>query len=223
MRSAFCLTLLACQLSPAAAPAGPWLREEGTTFISSSFSATYFYDLSQSTYIEYGLRETLTLGFDLNTAQSRFGQQSGHATVFLRFPLGEPTEMGRWAYDIGAGASWSEDLISPHLRAGLSWGRGFTLGARNGWLTVDTSARWEFGFSQEVIKIDSTAGLDFTPVTTGMAQVFLTYTGGETYAKFAPSIVLSPSFSKYRLQLGSEIPIDAPENTALTLSLWREF
>ena len=56
-----------------------------------------------------------------------------------------------------------------------------------------------------------------------MAQVFLTYTGGETYAKFAPSIVLSPSFSKYRLQLGSEIPIDAPENTALTLSLWREF
>lgn len=180
MRSAFCLTLLACQLSPAAAPAGPWLREEGTTFISSSFSATYFYDLSQSTYIEYGLRETLTLGFDLNTAQSRFGQQSGHATVFFRFPLGEPTEMGRWAYDIGAGASWSGDLISPHLRAGLSWGRGSTLGAHNGWLTVDTSARWEFGFSQEVIKIDSTAGLDFTPVTTGMAQVFLTYTGGET-------------------------------------------
>lgn len=80
MRSAFCLTLLACQLSPVAAPAGPWLREEGTTFISSSFSATYFYDLSQSTYIEYGLRETLTLGFDQNTAQSRFGQQSGHAT-----------------------------------------------------------------------------------------------------------------------------------------------
>ena len=137
--------------------------------------------------------------------------------------MGEPSDTGRWAYDIGAGASWSGEFISPHLRAGLSWGRGFTLGERNGWLTVDASARWEFGFSQEVIKIDSTVGLDFTPVTTGMAQVFLTYTGGETYAKFAPSIVLSPSFTKYRLQLGSEIPFDAPENSALTLSLWREF
>lgn len=223
MRSALCLTLLAYQLCAAAAHAGPWLREKGTSFLSSSFSATYFYDLTQSTYIEYGLRETLTFGFDLNTAQNRFGLQSGSATVFLRFPLGEPTERGRWAYDLGAGASWTGELISPHLRAGLSWGRGFTLGERNGWLTVDASAKWEFGFSQEVIKLDSTAGIDFTKGVTGMTQVFVTYTEGETYTKFAPSIVLSPRFSKYRVQLGSEVPLDAPENTALTLSLWREF
>jgi len=77
--------------------------------------------------------------------------------------------------------------------------------------------------SQEFIKLDATAGLDFTEATTGMAQVFIAYTEGETYAKFAPSIVLSPSFSKYRVQLGGEVPFDAPENTALTLSLWREF
>ncbi|MEP3688911.1 MAG: hypothetical protein ABJN05_17660 [Sulfitobacter dubius] len=223
MRSALCLTLVAYQFSAAVAHAGPWLREEGTSFLSTSFSATYFYDLTQSTYIEYGLQENLTLGFDLNTGQSRIGLQNGSATVFLRFPLGEPTERGRWAYDLGAGASWTDVLISPHLRAGLSWGRGFTFGERNGWLTVDASAKWEFGFSQEVIKLDTTAGFDFTEVVTGMTQVFVTYTGGETYAKFAPSIVLSPSFSKFRVQLGSEVPFDAPENSALTVSLWREF
>lgn len=223
MRSAFFLTLLACQLCATTGQAGPWLRDKGASFVSSSFSATYFYDLTQSTYIEYGLREKLTLGIDLSTAQSRFGLRSGSATAFLRFPLGDVTEWGRLAYDLGAGASWTDAFISPHVRAGLSWGRGFTLGARNGWLTVDAAAQWEFGLSQEVIKLDATAGFDFTEATTGMAQIFITYTEGETYANFAPSIVLSPRFSKYRVQLGSEVPFDAPENTALTLSLWREF
>jgi len=105
MRSALCLILLVCQCCATASQAGPWLREKGSSFLATSFSATYFYDLTQSTYIEYGLREKLTLGFDLNTAQNRFALQSGSATAFLRLPLGEPTERGRWAYDLGAGAS----------------------------------------------------------------------------------------------------------------------
>ena len=223
MRSALAVMLLTSQLSAVPASAGAWLREKGTSFVASTFSATYYYDLTQSTYLEYGLREDLTLGADVTTFQNPFGLQTGSATLFLRFPLGEPTEQGRWAYELGAGASWVGEMVSPHLKAGLSWGRGYTLQNRNGWLAVDASVKWEFGFNQGVIKLDTTAGLDFTEVTSGMVQLFVSHTSAGTFAKVAPSVIFSPRGTQYRVQIGSEVPANAPENTAIKIGIWRQF
>lgn len=223
MRSVLILLLLLYLPAAAPAVAGPWLREKGKGFRATSVSASYSYDLSQSTYLEYGWRDDLTLGLDILTSQSRFGELSGSGTLFLRLPLGSPGERGRWAYDLGLGASWQGELVSPHLKAGLSWGRGFTKGDRNGWLTVDASLKWDFGLAEREIKIDSTAGFDFSALTTAMVQLFVTNTPTTTAVRVAPSVVLSPEWAKYRFQIGSEIPVDRPEDTLLKLGLWREF
>lgn len=222
MRSAFILFLL-CQLHAAPAAAGAWLREEGTGFSATSFGLSYFYDISQSTYLEYGLRPDLTLGADISTFQSRFGFQSGAATLFLRFPLGSPNDRGRWAYELGAGATWIGEEVVPHVKGSLSWGRGITFAERSGWLAVDASLRWDFGLGTSQIKLDGTAGLDFTDVTAGMLQLFVTQTRSGTFAKVAPSVVFSPKQSKFRIQIGSEIPVRAPQDTMFKLGIWRSF
>lgn len=223
MRSAVVILLLTCQLCAAPALAGAWLREKGKTFVASTFSITYFYDISQSTYLEYGLRDELTLGADITTFQSSLGLQSGSATLFLRLPLGEPTDRGRWTYDLGAGAGWVGDIVSPHVKAGLSWGRGFSVKEKNGWLSVDASVKWDFGLGSQEIKLDSTAGLDFSNFASGMLQLFVSSTPAGTFTKVAPSVIFSPKGGKYRFQVGSEIPVDAPENTSIKLGLWRQF
>lgn len=222
MRS-FVVLLLVCQLCALPANAGAWMREKGKSFVATSFSATYFYDLTQSTYIEYGLRDNLTLGADIATFHSPFGLQTGSATLFLRFPLGVPTEQGRWAYELGAGASWAGDITVPHLKAGLSWGRGFPRGDRQGWLAVDASLKWDFGLAGEEIKVDTTAGFDFSDFTTGMIQLFISGNSTGASASIAPSLILSPKGGKYRFQIGSEIPVDAPERTSIKFGLWRSF
>ncbi|NUH66413.1 hypothetical protein HTT03_14085 [Sulfitobacter sp. S0837] len=223
MRSVPSLLVLLYPLVATPALAGPWLREEGKGFRSTSVSASYFYDLSQSTYLEYGWRDDLTLGLDITTSQSRFGELKGSGTLFLRLPLGTPGDTGRWAYDLGLGASWRGELVSPHIKAGLSWGRGFTKGDRNGWLTVDASLKWDFGLAEQEIKIDSTAGFDFTDLTSAMVQLFVTTTPTTTSVSLAPSVILSPDWAKHRIQIGTETPIDRPEDTLLKLGLWREF
>ena len=222
MRSALVLTLL-CHLCAAPALAGAWLREESTGFSATSFGVGYFYDLTQDTYLEYGLRPELTLGADISTFRSRWGLQSGAATLFLRFPLGTPTDRGRWAYELGAGATWIGEEVAPHVKATLSWGRGITLGDRGGWLAVDASVRWDFGLGTSQVKLDGTAGLDFTGQTTGVLQAFVTQTQTGTFTKIAPSIVFAPQGRKFRIQIGSEIPVSAPEDTMLKLGFWRSF
>tara|TARA_R110002049_G_scaffold44333_3_gene129815 strand:+ start:49289 stop:49921 length:633 start_codon:yes stop_codon:yes gene_type:complete len=205
------------------ASAGAWLRETGSSFTATSFSGSYFLDTSQSTYIEFGLRDNLTLGADINFYNSRLGQQSGHATLFVRMPIGATDSDNRWAYELGIGATWAGEFYYPHVRAGLSWGRSVKWNDHSGWMAVDASVRRDIGIDTTVTKIDSTIGIDFTPVTTGMLQLFVTHDPAGAKAKLAPSVVISPSFSKFRFQIGTETPLGSPRDTAIKIGLWRSF
>ena len=223
MQALWKITALFLTLSPSLAEAGAWLREKGTGFSSTAFTITADQDIANTTYLEYGLRPNLTLGADVRLGRDTFGSQDGFATLFLRKPLSNPEKDSKWAYELGFGATWDDTLVEPHVKAGLSWGRGIQWGDRYGWMSVDSSLRWDITTSRSTTKIDSTIGLGITEVTTGMLQLYLTDFDGTSSASLAPSLILQPRGKKFRVQVGAEAPLDDTDDTALKLGLWRDF
>ncbi len=203
--------------------AGAWLREKGATFTSLSFTTNWYYETGQTTFFEYGLRDDITIGVDIAMGLDRFGVQSGTGTAFVRRPLRWGDSANVWAYEIGAGASWSGERITPHLKTGLSWGRGLTLRDMAGWTAVDTSIKWDLGNGAHVAKVDGTLGFNFTENTTGMLQIYLMRDFNGSTGTLAPSVVYRPGESKFRIQVGVETPFGRARDTAIKLGLWREF
>ena len=223
MRLLIAFILIICVSATTSVQAGPWLRKKGSTFTSASINATYFRDIGTATYLEYGLRENMTIGADINTSMNRLGERSGAATLFLRRALGPNKGAHRWAYELGVGADWKGDLILPHLKTGVSWGKGYTLREKSGWMTVDASIKWDLSQGQHHGKLDATLGMNFSDQTTGMVQLYLAQLDQKFFATLAPSVVFKPRKRKFKIQIGAEIPSENAQNTALKLGIWREF
>lgn len=219
-----CLLITLVTLAIAStADAGPWLREKGTTFSAVSVATTYYLDTSSQTYIEYGLTDKTTLIGDLNMVRLRYGPQSGAATVSIRRALSKPDAATKLAYELGVGVGWIGDYTLPHLRAGMSWGRGIKWGDTSGWTTVEASTMRELTYGEHIHKLDLTVGLNFTEVTKGMFQVYAAEIFGQAVATIAPSLVFSPPERKFSIQIGAETQIGDTHNSALKIGLWREF
>ncbi|MFD2740536.1 hypothetical protein ACFSUD_13190 [Sulfitobacter aestuarii] len=223
MRCRLSLAILSICLAVNVAQAGPWLRDEGSGFTSLSYSGTYFLDTAQANYLEYAWRDDLTLGADISFYTDRYGAPSGEATLFFRRPLSDSESVHRFAYELGLGARWSQFALLPHLKTGLSWGRGLTLGERHGWSNIDAAILWDLVEKSHRIKLDSTIGLSFNARFTGMMQLYLTHENTRSYAKLAPALVVALGKGKTRLQIGAEIPLRNRYDTALKLALWRDF
>ena len=223
MRFIFIIFCVLCLSAPGPTKAGPWLREKGTTFTATSFTVNYFRDTGTSTYVEYGWRDDTTVGIDIGYFTDRYGATSGVGTVFLRRALGSGEGSSKWAYEIGVGTAWIGDLMLPHVKTGLSWGRGYQLGDKNGWMTVDASVTWDLTFGERLTKVDATIGLGVTDVTKGILQLYLTNLQGQTTAMIAPSVVFSPREKKFSIQIGAESPLGGWDDTAIKVGLWRKF
>ncbi len=223
MRVVLILIIALMLAAPSVAPAGPWLREKGTTFTATSFTINYFRDQLSTTYIEHGLRDDLTIGADIGFVTSRTGVRGGYATAFMRRPLSWGNEANKWAYELGAGAAWSDTFVLPHVKAGLSWGRGINMRDSSGWTVVDASVTVDVNDGAYLAKVDATMGLKFTEVTTGMLQLYLTHLEGETFTAISPSLVFQPKQSRFKLQVGFETPSENFDDTALKIGLWSEF
>ncbi len=204
------------------AQAGAWLREKGTGFAAGSGTLTQDDFYSGSAYAEYGLTDRLTLGLDATADMDPFGVITGDGTLFLRWPLGSVDGPSRWAMHVGAGARYQELMFFPSIEVGLSWGRGIKWGERYGWLAIDTSYNAAKEIEVPEIKLDATFGMGLSETTKVMAQVFMTQEGDFT-AKFAPSLLYSPSWGPYTFQIGAEVPINYEDEIALKLGLWLEF
>jgi len=135
---------------------GAWLREKGTGFSSVSASAEIAQNITQTIYLEYGVREDLTLGAEVGSTLSANGTQSGSATVFLRRPIRANDGPTVWSYELGIGAGWTGYAISPSLKTGLSWGRGYKINQMNGWMAVDASVLLDVYSADYSAKIDAT-------------------------------------------------------------------
>lgn len=205
------------------APAGPWLREKGTSFTALSFATTYYLETATQTYLEYGLSEKTTLVADIGMARLQNNPDGGYATLSFRRALSAPDAKSKWAYELGLGAGWLGAETLPHVRTGLSWGKGTTWGQKSGWMTVEGAVIWDLTHKLHVTKIDTTVGINFSDVTSGMLQLYTLNAAGNNLATIAPSLIFKPKGGKFRIQVGSESEIGDLQNSALKFGLWREF
>lgn len=217
------IVFIALLLLPVPVQAGPWLREKGSGFSSSSFAITPMRDTATQTYLEYGFSDAMTLGVDLNYFRPGNGAQGGIATVFIRRALGAPERTSKWAYEVGLGATWGAMAVNPHLDTGLSWGRGITFREKSGWATVDASVLWDLSGHRHVAKLDGTLGLNFTDRYGAMMQIFYVHAQGASATTLAPSLIISPKDSKFRIQVGAEAALGDLTGSALKIGLWRDF
>jgi len=198
---------------------GAWLREEGTGFVSASALQQQTGETDAALYVEYGLRPKLTLGLMADADMTAGQMGDGTVFVFARKPLGGAERPFEMAYELGIGTTFghSSDTL---LRTGLSYGRGLTVGKRNGWLALDGAVEWSLGDSPDTFKLDTTVGLAVNDRFKVMMQVFLSGAGDATSATLAPSVIWQPKPDRPGYQIGLEYEDDA---IALRVGLWKSF
>lgn len=217
------LACLFCLLASIAS-AGAWPREKGRVFIANSLELKEFRfdrELMQtpyfsSSYIEYGLPHSLTLG--LHTGHGSTAELDARA--FLRIPLSQ-TDPHRFAIEISGGLY----ADNTYLGLGLSYGRGFKLWKRYGWLSVDTRVDFFTGAKEQgyrQAKLDVTLGLTHPNGIKTMAQFFATETNDEIYASFAPGVVI-PVWKQLKIETGLLYDMTLEAAPSLKLGFWQEF
>lgn len=217
--------LCVAQFMATATWAGPWLREKGSSFASFSFSASADLDARSTGYFEFGITSTSTIGLDLGFSRKHTGAKLGYGTLFLRRAFGPSDASNKYAYEIGVGGTYGgpkRDMI-PHVKTGLSWGRGVQFRGKSGWATIDSGILWNLNDYNHVTKIDTTLGLNFSDFITGIVQLNLANQADETFGFFEPSVVFSPKNMDLKIQLGLVTPLESIKKTSLKLGFWHEF
>lgn len=195
------------------------MREAGTVFLAFSTVYDDTGTLDGSAYLEYGLRPKLTLGAKLDVDMTKGRMGDGTAFVFLRRPIDRWDTAYQLAYELGFGTTFG-DGADPLLRSGLSYGRGFTLWDRNGWLAVDAAIEWALDNGPNTAKLDTTLGLTLNDRFQVMMQVFVTNSSAFSNTTLAPSVIWQPNAKTPSYQLGVEVDDDT---WAVKLGLWRSF
>ncbi|MEP3636600.1 MAG: hypothetical protein ABJN14_04985 [Paracoccaceae bacterium] len=200
--------------------AGPWLREEGKGFLSSSSEFHISTDVESSIYAEYGISPNITIGGKIDIEMSPFGIGDQEVLAFVRLPIGPRDKRWLAAYDLGLGYRRGVDANDTIAYLGFTIGRGFSRWGKNGWLVFDASTEQPLGPSNPLYKIDSTVGLSFHEHWKGMFQVFLAASEDDTDITLAPSLIWSPKKAKSSYQIGLEWQ---EGRVSARLSLWRDF
>lgn len=204
--------------------AGPWPREKGTIFASTSFGLLDVDDKGtqseQGLYLEYGASPKLTLGFSGSYNDSSSGE--GH--FFARIPLNMGERSSLMAAEFGLGTQSSDaDTFNPYAKTGLSWGRGIEMFGTSGWLTVDGAMLWGLEGGGHRLKLDTTLGLNLTDRVKVMGQSFIEVTeSGETLS-LQPSVVWTTKSGGFSLLAGLEAKTGTGTQTALRFALWSTF
>ena len=220
MRSLFVIVLLI--LSPAPAWPGAWLREKGTAFVSMAVTAfkedDYGYDYKGSFYAEYGLRENLTLGLDVQEHRDLYG----HALAFARLPIAEFDNIGRFAAEIAVGAHHQQMRSWALYKATLSYGKGFQSALGNGWVAVDAALEYR---THDALyrKLDITTGLSSQRLLNPLLQIETAYrSDSPLYWRVRPSVMIQAKQSRTTWIFGLERN-DARKNTGIRLAIWNTF
>lgn len=215
---------LALHAAPCAALAGAWPRAEGHTFLSTGTAlidtATTGTQIEQTFYLEHGLKRQRTLGFSGSVNLSVSGE--GH--VFLRFAPRTRASGAIMAYELGAGVK-STDLVTvqPFVKTGLSWGKGITLGTRQGWASLDGAGFFGLGHDDHRLKLDATLGVSLGARFKLIGQGFAELTRFGQSLSLAPSVVYTPRRGALSYQIGAEGKFGTGAQTGLRFNVWAEF
>jgi hypothetical protein len=215
---------LAWLFSCAAALAGPWPREAGTTFLSVSVESPSDGDTDQfyySGYAEFGLTDWLTLGFDGGTDYYTSGEGYG----FVKLPL--PLSAGPHKFAVLAGYGMrktSTSLLEPLYVLGGSWGMGFESALGPGWASIDGTLRERANTRSRLLKVDGTLGVNRSAGQLWFAQ--LRYADDDLAPdptlELAPSVAW-PLWGKTRLETSAAFGLVGSDSIRLKLGLWTEF
>lgn len=212
------LLLMFC-LSAQTSWAGAWLREHGAGFLALSVLQADTGGTDLAAYAEYGLRPKLTIGVKLDTQMVQGQFSDGAAFVFLKRPIPTGERAFKLSYHVGVGSTLGGDA-QPQLMTGLSYGRGFVVWNRDGWVALDASMHISPDGRDDATKLDATVGLTLTNEVRMMMQVFFSETATDDSITLAPSLIWRPRRDRPSLQIG----LEAKEDTvALRLGLWSEF
>ncbi len=152
---------------------GAWLREKGKTFTATSVSVFKDgpdFDYKTSLYSEWGAREKLTLGVDVEGNRDLYG----HAFVFARVPIADIGPPGRFATELGVGVHHRDTETWPLYKLALAYGRGFESRWGYGWLAIDTAL--EYRDEDALIrKLDLTTGLSADRRLNPLLQIETSY------------------------------------------------
>ena len=183
------LLLAAWTLSAGDASAGAWPRGEGETFLSLSYQP----DIAGtgdsnyvSAYYEYGATTKLTIGVDggYQATNSDVG-----AVFFARYPVGATDGVNVLAIELGLGTAMSDGTTVSLIRPGLSWGRGYTLGALSGWMGVESSYAFKSD-ETSLGKVDTTFGVSHANGALSIIQLqFSRPSDADSSFAIAPSYV----------------------------------
>lgn len=213
-----------CLVLAQGAHAGAWPRGTGNVFLSSGGLLTWprgrafeYPDVYGTGYAEFGVSPRITLGLDLGSADATRAER--HKIVaFMRYSLSASGAPNQLALDIGGGRY----LGKPVLRAGLAYGRGFSIGAQSGWLTLDWTVLHETGTTTQVHSIDATFGVSF-PRSKLIAQLSGHQSAsGLQSASITPSYVREIGKGRY-IEIGAVLGLKGKPDPALKIGIWQEF
>lgn len=175
------------------ASAGAWTRAPDEVFTAQSVryfttelaedTDAPFRRVSTDVYLEYGLREGLTLGGKLEFGQRLDGQQESFVSGFVRARLWRGAAGDVVSAQLGGGLPVLEALapenitrdVTADARATLSYGRGFVSDLGAGWLDGAVTLRHRSGPPADELKLDLTAGLRPDEAWVTLAQGFATF------------------------------------------------
>ena len=207
------------------ANAGPWLREEGSVFLSFgqnlalSDGAQLPVNVDPHLYAEWGMSERVTLVF------AAFSGDAGReTTIEMRGVMALPLPDGSrdaLSATLGAGARVIDGTegVEPLLQGGISWGRGLS----SGWIMAEALLTYRPRSGRHEGKVDLTWGHTFTNRWTGyvLATAGEGHTG-EFYAKVSPNAVFTLN-DHMKLSLGLTQAVTGDRGTGLAFSSWLEF
>lgn len=220
MRTIWIITVLAMACS---ANAGPWLRPDGEGFMPVDSIGSIGRDqgdlgLYSGIFVEYGQSEELTLGFSGGLDQL----QNGFATAYLRRAIPPSNRNWRAAYDLGIGADFGPDRLEPHLRIGMSVGRGGLFRKQTGWTHVDSWLTVKSD-SRPAWKVEATLGNRGAQDWLYLMQLFANKQGEDPWQfELAPSIAI-PLKRPRHLQIGLSASTQDSGRYGIKVSIWRAF
>lgn len=223
MRTTLTLATLLLAVLAAPAPAGPWLREEGTVFLSFgqnlalSDGARLPVHYDPFLYAEWGVTERLTVTVNL------FSGDAGHentAELYVVTPLSLPEGWGVASLSLGGAVREIDGIGRQELvGGGVAWG----LGLDRGWIAVETRVMTRLDEARQEGKLDLTAGRHFNEDWSAMIQLQAgTGHAGDAYAKIAPTAIWHAT-DRFDMTLGVVQGLTGDKGTGLTLGGWLRF
>ncbi|MDC0738139.1 hypothetical protein N6L24_07600 [Cognatishimia sp. SS12] len=214
------LIIATCLATPIAA--NPWLRDEGSSFLSLEDTSRYsesgtLQDRYSSVFFEYGLSRDTTLIFHAGIDRS----DNIDAVVSLKRSLFATEGGPRASYELGIGQRDVSGQARAFVRAGAAIGSGISFGARSGWVSL--MGYHDFQDVGSTSKVEATLGLNGTGGWKYILQATADKLDGRDWqGRLAPSIAI-PLSAETHLLVGLYTESRAPADIGLKVGVWQEF